>query len=199
MHPISVGVGALGGSHRAPPTPSQSQHHCLGHLGKGNEAPGELLGQGPLLLPASSPLHFNTLLHCQLVCTAQNVPSIISVCTFATVCAGCTLKAIKSSFVCPQGSHGVFPPQHARARPKTRHQPPLEGLGLTGKVFLGEKGLGVHKHMGCTLCTPPRLCLPSFELHGEHPPPSILPLSPQRSQGICPGVTLGCLCPHFSV
>lgn len=94
----------------AAPTPAQSQRHCLGHLGKGNEGPGGLQGQGPLLLPASSPLHFNTLPHLQRVCTAQNVPSIISVCTFATVCAGCTLKAIKSSFVCVQGSPGFFSP-----------------------------------------------------------------------------------------
>lgn len=59
LHPISVGVCA-------PPSPTQSQHRCLGHLGKGNEGPGGLLGQGPLLLPASSPLRFNTLLHLQL-------------------------------------------------------------------------------------------------------------------------------------
>lgn len=57
-----------------------------------------------------SPLHFNTALHLRLVCTAQNVPSIISVCTFATVCASCALKAIKSSFVCLQGNRIFFFP-----------------------------------------------------------------------------------------
>lgn len=112
----SVGLPFSPAHPEAAPTPTQSQHHCLGHLGRGDEGPGGLLCQGPLLLPllllASSPLHFNILPQLQLVCTAQNVPSIITVCTFATVCAGCTLKAIKSSFVCVQGSCGFFLPTH---------------------------------------------------------------------------------------
>lgn len=33
-------------------------------------------------------------------------------------------------------------------------------------MFLGEKGLGVHKHLGVTACT-----TPSFELLTWHPPP----------------------------
>lgn len=65
----------------------------------------------PLIPSSPHPLHFNTLLHLWLVCIAQNVLSIISVCTFATVCAGCTLKAIKSSFVCLQGNPIFLPHQ----------------------------------------------------------------------------------------
>jgi len=86
-----------------PPPPNRTQHCCLGQL-RVSVGPGALLSLVP-----PSPLHFNTPLHLWLVCTAHNVPSIISVCTFAAVCASCTSKAIKSSLVCLRGNHIFFP------------------------------------------------------------------------------------------
>lgn len=66
------------------------------------------------------PPRFNTPpFHPWLVCTAQNVLGIISVCTFASVCAACISKAIKSSSVCLRGTC-IFPPAGLYFSPRPR-------------------------------------------------------------------------------
>lgn len=130
-----------------------AQHRCLRQLGGGRRA-----GSSPP--PGSpSPLRFNTPLHPWLVCTAQNVLSIISICTFATVCASCTLKTIKSSFVCLQGNCVFFPSlDKTSSHPKTRHQPPLGSPGpawAPGEdVPRGKGALCVQTHWACTMHRP---------------------------------------------
>lgn len=121
----------------AAPSPTQSQHH----LGKGEEGPGGLLGQGPLLLlPSSSPLHFNTLPPAPACLQSSECSEHYQCLHFCHCLCWLHFKGNKVELCLPTRKPGVgffFSPQHAKARPKTRHQAPLEGLGQLGVIFLG--------------------------------------------------------------
>lgn len=94
------------------------QYICPGCAGAASTpSPGSASQKSLTCSP--SPPRFNTPpLHPWLVCTAQNVLGIISVCTFASVCAGCILKAIKSSSVCLRGTC-IFPSAGRTPAPST--------------------------------------------------------------------------------
>lgn len=157
----------------AAPTPTQSQHRCLRHLGRGNEGPGGLLGQGPLLLPASSPLHFNTFPPPPACLHSSECSEHYQCLHFCRCLCWLHFKGNKVKLCLRIRKPRVFSPQHARAHPKTWHQPPLQGLGLLGllgMIFLGEK------------------CAQTHGVHTVHHPKGsacqgsgIFPLSPQSS------------------